>query len=154
MELVLDCTAARQLDVVVVDAFATTPYEGNPAAVVVMSCRQFDAPGVEKWMQQVAMERNLSETAYVAPLSEAHVGQNEYRLRWFTPGREMHTTNVLTHVCRCRDRPLRPRDARDRARTLRRWPLRQDGPDSLPHPVFPSHDNMFMSYKGVVGVAS
>ena len=89
LELVFDCTAARQLSVVVVDAFATTPYEGNPAAVVVLSCRQFDAPGVEKWMQQVAMERNLSETAYVAPLSEAHVGQNEYRLRWFTPGREM-----------------------------------------------------------------
>ncbi|KDO30776.1 hypothetical protein SPRG_04677 [Saprolegnia parasitica CBS 223.65] len=88
-ELVFDCIAARQIDVVVVDAFAKRPYEGNPAAVVVLSCRQFDAPGVENWMQQVAMERNLSETAYVAPLSEAHVGQNEYRLRWFTPGCEI-----------------------------------------------------------------
>ncbi|KDO30777.1 hypothetical protein SPRG_04678 [Saprolegnia parasitica CBS 223.65] len=102
MELVLDCTVARQLDVVVVDAFATTPYEGNPAAVVVLSCRQFDAPGVENWMQQVAMERNLSETAFVAPLSEAHVGQNEYRLRWFTPGVEIdlcgHATLATAHV--------------------------------------------------------
>ncbi|OQR91908.1 phenazine biosynthesis protein PhzF family [Achlya hypogyna] len=102
MELVLDCVVARQLDVVVVDAFATKAYEGNPAAVVVMSCQQFDAPGVAAWMQQVAMERNLSETAYVAPLSEAHIGGNEYRLRWFTPGVEIdlcgHATLATAHT--------------------------------------------------------
>ncbi|EQC34753.1 hypothetical protein, variant [Saprolegnia diclina VS20] len=96
LELAFDCRAVRQLDVVVVDAFATRPYEGNPAAVVVISCRQFDAPGVDHWMQQVAMERNLSETAYVAPLSEAHVGQNEYRLRWFTPGCEIRLCGHAT----------------------------------------------------------
>ncbi|OQR91909.1 hypothetical protein ACHHYP_04229 [Achlya hypogyna] len=102
MELVLDCVVARQLDVVVVDAFATKAYEGNPAAVVIMSCRQFDAPGVAAWMQQVAMERNLSETVYAAPLSEAHVGGNDYRLRWFTPGVEVdlcgHATLATAHT--------------------------------------------------------
>ncbi|OQR88731.1 ubiquitin-specific protease [Thraustotheca clavata] len=94
MELVLDCDKARELNVVVVDAFASKAYEGNPAAVVVMSCGAFDVDGVEKWMQLVAMERNLSETTFVAPLSEDHIGGNEYRLRWFTP---VHEVNLCGH---------------------------------------------------------
>ncbi|OQR82109.1 hypothetical protein THRCLA_11131 [Thraustotheca clavata] len=102
MELVLDCAEARQLNVVVVDAFASRPFEGNPAAVVVMSVGAFNAPGVEKWMQSVAIERNLSETAFVAPLSEDHIGGNEYRLRWFTPGCEIelcgHATLATAHT--------------------------------------------------------
>ena len=58
--------------VVQVDAFAGRPFGGNPAAVCVL-------PGArdEAWMQQVAMEMNLSETAFLHPEGDGH------RLRWF-----------------------------------------------------------------------
>ena len=62
----------------VVDAFADNVFEGNPAAVCVM----------DKWlddtlMQKIAIENNLSETAFVVR------EEDHYRLRWFTPGKEV-----------------------------------------------------------------
>ena len=48
--------------IVVVDAFTDRPFAGNPAAVCVMN-----APRDERWMQLVAREMNLSETAFVLP---------------------------------------------------------------------------------------
>jgi PhzF family phenazine biosynthesis protein len=57
-----------------VDAFTDKPFAGNPAAVCVL-----DAPRDDAWMQSVAAEMNLSETAFVRPL------ENGYELRWFTP---------------------------------------------------------------------
>jgi PhzF family phenazine biosynthesis protein len=56
-----------------VDAFTGEP-KGNPAAVCLLSAKMPDA-----WMQQIAMEMNLSETAFL--LAEG----NGFRLRWFTP---------------------------------------------------------------------
>ena len=58
----------------VVDAFASGPFTGNPAAVVVL-----DSWPDDKWLQNVAMEMNLSETAFLVG------SQDEYQLRWFTP---------------------------------------------------------------------
>lgn len=58
----------------VVDAFTDEAFRGNPAAVVPM-----DAWPAERWMQSVAMEMNLSETAFLAPEADG------WRLRWFTP---------------------------------------------------------------------
>ena len=58
----------------VVDAFASGPFTGNPAAVVVL-----DSWPDDKWLQNVAMEMNLSETAFLVG------AQDEYQLRWFTP---------------------------------------------------------------------
>ena len=75
----------------VVDAFADRVFEGNPAAVCVM----------DKWlddevMQKIAVENNLSETAFVVR------EKDYYRLRWFTPGREIdlcgHATLGTTYV--------------------------------------------------------
>ena len=61
-----------------VDAFADGPFTGNPAAVVPMP-HWPDAV----WMQAVAAENNLSETAFL-------VGKGGcYALRWFTPGAEV-----------------------------------------------------------------
>ncbi|MDU4960080.1 MAG: PhzF family phenazine biosynthesis protein [Sporomusaceae bacterium] len=62
----------------VVDAFAEKIFEGNPAGVCVL----------ENWlsdelMQKIAMENNLSETAFTVKEN------NSYRLRWFTPGGEI-----------------------------------------------------------------
>ena len=77
--------------IVVVDAFATQPFTGNPAAVCVLDC-----PRDERWMQLVAREMNLSETAFL--LSEGDV----FRLRWFTPTVEVdlcgHATLASAHV--------------------------------------------------------
>ncbi len=58
----------------VVDAFAAGPFTGNPAAVVMLESWPED-----QWLQNVAMEMNLSETAYLVA-EGAHI-----RLRWFTP---------------------------------------------------------------------
>lgn len=78
----------------IVDAFTEVVFKGNPAAVCVM----------ENWlpddtMQKIAVENNLSETAFAVKEGEV------YRLRWFTPGGEVElcghatlaTAYVITH---------------------------------------------------------
>ena len=45
-----------------IDAFTDEPFTGNPAAVCLL-----DEPRDEQWMQAVAAEMNLSETAFVRP---------------------------------------------------------------------------------------
>ncbi|OQR97251.1 hypothetical protein ACHHYP_12340 [Achlya hypogyna] len=97
LELVFDTATARRVGVVQVDAFARRPFEGNPAAVVVLTPQQFDAPGAAHWMQLVALERNLSETAFVTPIAAA-----DFRLRWFKPAKEVdicgHATLAAAHA--------------------------------------------------------
>src|SRR5437899_12995088 len=79
------------LAVVHVDAFTSTPFAGNPAAVCVL-------PGARdaRWMQDVARELNLSETAFL------HAERDLYHLRWFTPAIEVdlcgHATVASAHV--------------------------------------------------------
>ena len=77
--------------IVQVDAFTARPFAGNPAAVCVM-----DEARDEQWMQDVAREMNLSETAFLHP--EDH----GYALRWFTPTIEValcgHATLASAHV--------------------------------------------------------
>jgi len=58
-----------------VDAFSAYPFKGNPAAVCVL-----EQPLDEGVMQKIAMEMNLSETAFCHPLDDG-----AYSLRWFTP---------------------------------------------------------------------
>ena len=74
-----------------VDAFTSTPFRGNPAAVCVLT-----DPAAESWMQAVAGEMNLSETAFL------HREGDGYRLRWFTPTVEVdlcgHATLASAHV--------------------------------------------------------
>ena len=76
-----------------VDAFVVPdkPFSGNPAAVVFL-----DRKVPEPWMQGLAMENNLSETAYVRPEDGA------FRLRWFTPATEVdlcgHATLATAHA--------------------------------------------------------
>jgi len=48
--------------IIQVDSFTDRPFAGNPAAVCLL-----DAPAPEPWMQHVAAEMNLSETAFVQP---------------------------------------------------------------------------------------
>lgn len=61
-----------------VDAFTSRPFAGNPAAVCLLP-----GPRDETWMQQVAREMNLAETAFLYRLSDG------FSLRWFTPAVEV-----------------------------------------------------------------
>ena len=76
----------------VVDAFTDRPFAGNPAAVAVLAAFPADT-----WMQAVALEMNLSETAFVVPRPDG-----EFDLRWFTPAAEVdlcgHATLASAHV--------------------------------------------------------
>lgn len=62
----------------VVDAFADTPFHGNPAGVCLP-----DKPLTDELMQSIAFENNLSETAFIVPRG------GYYDLRWFTPEAEV-----------------------------------------------------------------
>ncbi|HBE68898.1 MAG TPA: oxidoreductase [Planctomycetaceae bacterium] len=74
-----------------VDAFTATPFAGNPAAVCIL-----DVPASEDWMQNVAMEMNLAETAFAVQEDE------KWHIRWFTPNTEVdlcgHATLATVHV--------------------------------------------------------
>lgn len=74
-----------------VDSFTNRPFAGNPAAVCVLP-EERD----ERWMQDVAREMNLSETAFLARARDG------YTLRWFTPAVEVelcgHATLASAHI--------------------------------------------------------
>ncbi|MDA8044102.1 MAG: PhzF family phenazine biosynthesis protein [Actinomycetota bacterium] len=80
------------MDLVVVDAFTDAAFAGNPAAVAVLSAFPPD-----EWMQLVAREMNLSETAFVVARPDG-----DHDLRWFTPSAEVdlcgHATLATAHV--------------------------------------------------------
>lgn len=77
--------------IVQVDAFTATAFAGNPAAVCVLPEARDAA-----WMQLVAREMNLSETAFVLRLEDG------FSLRWFTPRVEVdlcgHATLASAHT--------------------------------------------------------
>ncbi|MBW3631121.1 MAG: PhzF family phenazine biosynthesis protein, partial [Gemmatimonadetes bacterium] len=74
-----------------VDAFTNRPFTGNPAGVCILA-----EPEPDWWMQDVAREMNVSETAFLIPHEEG------YDLRWFTPVTEVdlcgHATLASAHV--------------------------------------------------------
>jgi PhzF family phenazine biosynthesis protein len=79
-----------------VDAFTSTPFAGNPAAICLL-----DLPGDPAWMQALAAEMNLSETAYVVPGDDT-THARVFGLRWFTPTVEVelcgHATLASAHT--------------------------------------------------------
>jgi PhzF family phenazine biosynthesis protein len=74
-----------------VDAFTDTLFKGNPAAVCILK-----KAGEDTWMQAVAQEMNLSETAFL------YKHEDGYQLRWFTPVSEVdlcgHATLASAHI--------------------------------------------------------
>lgn len=74
-----------------VDAFTDEPFAGNPAAICILP-----SPKDASWMQQVAQEMNLSETAFVCKQDDS------FSLRWFTPTTEVdlcgHATLACAHI--------------------------------------------------------
>ncbi|MDO9508371.1 MAG: PhzF family phenazine biosynthesis protein [Thermovirgaceae bacterium] len=81
-----------------VDAFTAIPFAGNPAAVCLLD--EFPQPGT---MRKIAMEMNLSETAFVVPAGNCPANSTErFQIRWFTPTVEVplcgHATLAASHV--------------------------------------------------------
>jgi len=74
-----------------VDAFTIVPFKGNPAGVCIL---ENEMP--EEWMQNIAMEMNLSETAFVMP------DKSSFRIRFFSPEAEIplcgHATLSSSHI--------------------------------------------------------
>ncbi|MDR2917915.1 MAG: PhzF family phenazine biosynthesis protein [Tannerella sp.] len=74
-----------------VDAFTDEPFKGNPAGVMIVR-----EEVSTDWMQNVAFEMNLSETAFVFPKD------NEFQIRYFTPTKEVplcgHATLASSHI--------------------------------------------------------
>jgi PhzF family phenazine biosynthesis protein len=74
-----------------VDSFTDKPFSGNPAGVCIVP-----EPQEERWMQNVAREMNLSETAFLYREADG------YNLRWFTPAVEVdlcgHATLASAHI--------------------------------------------------------
>jgi PhzF family phenazine biosynthesis protein len=95
---------AMGLSIVTVDAFTDARFAGNPAAVCVLPPGKAD----EDWMQKVAREMNLSETAFLRsrddkdPRGRGRAGGKSFDLRWFTPIVEVdlcgHATLASAHV--------------------------------------------------------
>jgi len=88
-----------------IDAFADRPFAGNPAAVMPLDAWLDDAT-----LQNIAMEHNLAETAFLLP--RADTAEADYDLRWFTPTVEVamcgHATLASGHFLLTAD-PTRDR---------------------------------------------
>jgi len=93
------------LSIVTVDAFTDTRFAGNPAAVCVLPSGKAE----EDWMQKVAREMNLPETAFLRSRDGKNPGgprraqgARSFDLRWFTPIVEVdlcgHATLASAHV--------------------------------------------------------
>lgn len=92
-----------------VNAFTDNEFAGNPAAVCLLNTDKGDG-----WMQSMAAQMNLSETAFIQPLASTFArgkadvatsnakSSNAFQLRWFTPTREVdlcgHATLASAHI--------------------------------------------------------
>ncbi len=81
-----------KLEITTVDAFTNRMFGGNPAAVILLP-----EPKPDAWLQSLAMELNLAETAFLDSRDDG-----SYGLRWFTPTVEVdlcgHATVASAHV--------------------------------------------------------
>ncbi|HEY8104649.1 MAG TPA: PhzF family phenazine biosynthesis protein [Gemmatimonadales bacterium] len=113
-----------------VDAFTAAPFAGNPAAVCLLA-----APRDDAWMQAVAREMNLAETAFLLRQG------NEFGLRWFTPAVEIdlcgHATLASAHVLWEDGHLARDAEARFHTRSGLLRATRQDDWITLDFPATP-----------------
>ena len=87
----------RLMRIRIIDAFTDRPFAGNPAAVCLLDEGTWPD---ESWLQRVAAEMNLAETAFARPLPGA--ADADWALRWFTPTVEVslcgHATLATAHA--------------------------------------------------------
>jgi PhzF family phenazine biosynthesis protein len=129
------------LPLFVVDAFTRAPFSGNPAAVVLL-----DRARTPEWMQSVAAEMNLSETAFAAKTTEDH-----HALRWFTPTNEVplcgHATLATGAVLFAEGRVRSSRVTFETASGALHVDRRDDGGFSM---SLPAYDNRSIDAKPIV----
>ncbi|MCU0621328.1 MAG: PhzF family phenazine biosynthesis protein [Gemmatimonadales bacterium] len=117
-----------------IDAFADQAFRGNPAAVCLL-----DAPRDAAWMQAVAAEMNLAETAFVEPAVEG------FGLRWFTPTVEVdlcgHATLASAHALWETGRLAHGTAARFHSRSGLLTATQQDGLIELDFPATPASES-------------
>lgn len=120
-----------------VDSFSAKPFSGNPAGVCIM-----DVAAPVEWMQNIAAEMNLSETAFLYSVEDG------YNLRWFTPAVEVklcgHATLAAAHILWETNELTRDHEARFHTLSgllTARWKdgmVGLDFPSQPPHAVEPS----------------
>ncbi len=118
--------------IIQVDAFTDTPFSGNPAGICILEELRDD-----QWMQNVAKEMNLSETAFLVKTDDG------YDLRWFTPEAEVelcgHATLASAHVL-WEDGHLEPgEEARFHTKSGLLTARRKDGWIEMDFPAEPEH---------------
>jgi PhzF family phenazine biosynthesis protein len=119
-----------------VDAFTSAAFAGNPAAVCFL-------PGEREaaWMQNIAREMNLAETAFLRPL-DGEGGRREFELRWFTPKVEVdlcgHATLASAHALWESGRLAPTETARFHTRSGVLTAVRVDGWIQMDFPVTPN----------------
>lgn len=118
------------LTLLTVDAFTAQPFRGNPAGVCFL-----DGPRPDPWMQSVATEMNLSETAFL--LAEGA----GWRLRWFTPATEVplcgHATLASAHALWSTGRLSEDQEARFETLSGRLSARRDGGAIVMDFPALP-----------------
>jgi PhzF family phenazine biosynthesis protein len=123
-------SAPKPVPIYQVDAFTARPFAGNPAAVCLLPEARDDA-----WLQVVAREMNLSETAFL--LAE----DDGWHLRWFTPTVEVelcgHATLASAHVLWETGLLAPDRQARFRTASGLLLAVRRDGRIELDLPATP-----------------
>jgi len=115
-----------------IDAFTDRPFTGNPAAVCLLEQEMDPA-----WMQSVAREMNLSETAFLLR------GDDGFDLRWFTPEVEVelcgHATLASAHFL-WSEHHLKPKaTARFHTQSGLLTAVQRDGWIELDFPAKPAH---------------
>lgn len=115
-----------------VDAFSKKPFGGNPAAVCILP-----EAASEEWMQNVAREMNLSETAFLVKRDDG------YDLRWFTPAVEVelcgHATLASAHVLFEAGLLMPQEEARFRTKSGLLTARQRDDMIELNFPATPAH---------------
>ena len=114
-----------------IDAFTSAPFAGNPAAVCLLP-----AAREAGWMQRVAQEMNLSETAFLERRDDG------FGLRWFTPAVEVdlcgHATLASAHALWESGRLTAGEVARFHTRSGLLTATRQDGWIEVDFPATPA----------------
>jgi PhzF family phenazine biosynthesis protein len=129
-------------DLAQIDAFTDKPFSGNPAAVCLL-----DRAPTDEWMQNLAAEMNLSETAFLVPADDTSDDVPAWHLRWFTPVAEVelcgHAKLASAHHLfehRKVDAPLLHFRTLSGVLTARRTPdgwIELDMPADPPQPIDP-----------------
>jgi PhzF family phenazine biosynthesis protein len=121
------------ISIFIVDAFAERPFHGNPAAVCPLEAR-----AEAGWMQRVAAEMNLSETAFTVPNATG------FDLRWFTPRVEVdlcgHATLATAHLLWQQGLAPAGNSIRFQTRSGELTCVQKDGNIELDFPAEPEHE--------------